>query len=211
MLPKLKIHSEDLGQGEKITISDDQPPSTSKQVNQFLRSVQSGAFRAALLATHHETEALDLVQDAMLRWIASEYNKKPTQEWKPLFFIVLRNRIRDWQRRSILTLRLFHSNTHQVDEDGWMLSLTDSTATGERLPEQILTDQEFSRALISALDKLPARQRETFILRTWQGLSTRETAMVMGCSEGSVMTQLSRAHSCLQQKLKQFNQDNIHT
>ena len=174
------------------------------QVDLFLQEVQSGAFRAALLVTHNETEALDLVQDAMLRWVTSDYDKKPMDEWKPLFFQVLRNRIRDWQRRSILTFRLFRSNAGQIGEDDWALSIIDAVSSNELSPDQALVRQQFSHALMNALGQLPARQREAFVLRIWQGLSTREAAMVMGCSEGSVMTHLSRANHSLQQKLKVF-------
>ena len=51
--------------------------------------------------------------------------------------------------------------------------------------------------LFEALLRLPAGQRATIVLRHLDGLSERETAVVLGCSEGTVKSQASRAMAAL--------------
>ena len=54
-----------------------------------------------------------------------------------------------------------------------------------------------------ALEKLPARQREAFVLRYWEEMSVAETADSMGCSQGSVKTHCSRALRTMASLLEQ--------
>jgi RNA polymerase sigma-70 factor (sigma-E family) len=57
-------------------------------------------------------------------------------------------------------------------------------------------------ALFQALLSLPARQRATIVLRYLEGMSERETAEILGCSEGTVKSQASRALGSLRTYLE---------
>jgi RNA polymerase sigma-70 factor (sigma-E family) len=50
------------------------------------------------------------------------------------------------------------------------------------------------------LQQLPPRMRAVVVLRVWEDLSETETARVMGCSTGSVKSQMSRAMARLRQQ-----------
>ena len=65
----------------------------------------------------------------------------------------------------------------------------------------MLETGEAMERLEEAVGRLPARQREAFMLRTFEGLDVAGTATAMGCSEGSVKTHYSRAVHALRDAL----------
>lgn len=71
----------------------------------------------------------------------------------------------------------------------------------ERIAEPVeldASDDVVRRAgLLQALLTLPLRQRATIVLRFLEGMSERQTAAVLGCSEGTVKSQTSRALASL--------------
>ncbi len=164
----------------------------------FLASVERRALRIAEFATRDRDEALDLVQDAMMK-LARNYGGRPAAEWPPLFQRILDNRIRDWQRRQTVRRRLFLQPV--ATEDG-VLDPLELVPDGAPEPPQRLREQQAMAVLAGALDALPTRQRQAFTLRVWQGLSVEDTATAMRCSDGSVKTHLSRALAALRGKLQ---------
>ncbi|GAA3658582.1 SigE family RNA polymerase sigma factor [Nonomuraea antimicrobica] len=69
--------------------------------------------------------------------------------------------------------------------------------------EHIVLVSEKHRELLSAVDRLPRRQREALVLRYWLDLSEREIADAMGVTPGSVKTHTSRALATLGKALKE--------
>ncbi len=58
-----------------------------------------------------------------------------------------------------------------------------------------------------ALELLPAKQRATLVLAYYQQLSYPEVAQVLGCSIGTVKTQMYRALKTLAQRLPDISED----
>ena len=159
----------------------------------------------AQFATHDQEEALDLVQDTMLK-LVQKYAHKPETEWKPLFYKILHNGIRDWQRRTWIrtrwrvSLRQGSTENEEASESLWE-SLPDSTLPN---PATQLDQTRAMTLLKSTLQTLPPRQREAFLLRAWEGLDVAQTALAMSCSTGSVKTHYSRAIHTLRNHLADY-------
>ncbi|WP_281852945.1 RNA polymerase sigma factor [Dyella sp. GSA-30] len=168
----------------------------------FLSQVERRAFRLAELNLGNREDALDAVQDAMLR-LVKHYRDKPAQEWTPLFWGILRRRIVDLQRRRKVRSIMVGWLGGGRDDDGDELPSWDPADNGPG-PMDRLQDAQSYADMAAAVKKLPQRQREAFMLRVLEGLDVAETAQAMGCSEGSVKTHLSRAMQHLRDQLEEW-------
>lgn len=175
-----------------------EPAEAARAIERFLRTVERRAVRMAELATRQREDAVDLVQDAMFAF-ARHYARNDPAEWSPLFWRVLDSRIHDWHRRQRVRGRWFA--WFERDDDGED-PLTAAPDPAEPGPLARLADGEASAALETALQALPLRQRQAFLLRMWEGLDVAATATAMRCSEGSVKTHLSRALANLRTRLE---------
>ena len=166
----------------------------------FLAGVERRALGMARLATGDPDEALDIVQDAMFRF-ARRYGRRPEAQWRPLFFKVLVNRIRDGYRRQAVRSRF---TTRLNREDGSPDPLEALPGNPAERPDERAAADQAMTALGGALGNLPPRQREAFMLRCLEGMDVRMTAKAMGCSEGSVKTHYFRALAALREKLEDY-------
>jgi len=169
-------------------------------LNRFLAGVEARAYRMAQMATGNADEALDIVQEAMLK-LAQRYAGRDAQEWGPLFHRILQSRITDWYRRRQVRNRFRVWLGRAGEEDDGVDAIQTLPDPRAVQPEQALRDAEAMEVLQRALDGLPLRQRQAFLLRAWEGLGVRATAQAMSCSDGSVKTHYSRALKALRKQL----------
>ena len=176
--------------------------SKEQQLNRFLAEVERRALRIAEIAVRDRDEALDLVQDAMIK-LARKYSDRSSEEWPPLFYRILQNGVRDWHRRQAVRKRVMvWFGRASQDEDAYDPVAAAPDPAG-RTPDEELANDEAMSSLELAVGALPARQREAFMLRTFEGLDVAGTAAAMGCSEGSVKTHYSRAIHSLRDTLEE--------
>lgn len=174
---------------------------TRQELSDFLAETEKRAYKQAFFAVHDEHVALDIVQDSMMK-LALKYASKPTDELPLLFQRILQNTIRDYYRRQkirSLWTTLFSAFTpndqskNQEDFDILETLQVKQESNFAKEPDVQLERAQLIGLIEKAMEILPARQREAFMLRYWEEMSLAETAIIMKCSEGSVKTHCSRA------------------
>lgn len=171
--------------------------SQANQLNLFLMDIEKRAWRVAVVSVGNPDDAADITQDAMLA-LVEKYGQRNANEWPPLFWRILYNKIKDFKRKSTLRSR-------------WNAIIGNETETSENKLEQLCQENDTPLDLLGtevaaldayqAIQQLPTRQHQAFCLRIWEGLDVKQTAAAMGCSAGSVKTHLHRALESLKLSL----------
>jgi len=178
------------------------------ELSSFLAGAERRAFKQAVFAVRDEEAALDIVQDAMLR-LAESYGNREAGELAPIFQRILQNAIRDWFRRqkvrslwTTLLSSLAPGRGDDEDQDPLETLQAAGDSNREETPAERLERAQVVEIIEQEISRLPARQREAFLMRYWEELDVAETAKAMGCSEGSVKTHCSRAAHALAAALR---------
>lgn len=170
-----------------------------QNLDSFLASVERRALRMALLATKQQGDALDIVQESMLK-LVQYYRDKPADAWPPLFHRILQHNIAQWHRNQSKQRRWFWQPVEADDEDE-SLALA---APSHEEPEDRWVMAMSMEKVLAAVESLPLRQQQTFLLRAWEGYDVASTADIMECSEGSVKTHYFRALQTLRSSLEEL-------
>ena len=208
MAREIKIIRESKGQSAPI-LSSRRDSSNSDmrdtKIEDFLKDVSIRAFNICVVSCNNKDDAHDIVQNSMCK-LVEKYKHNPSNQWKPLFYTILRNKLNDYYRKKALTNKIFASrDTDEEYEE--TVSYSPNPSDQSNNPQKSIETMERRSALKSALSILPRRQQQAFMFRYWEGFSTRETALAMNCSEGSVKTHLSRANERLRELLKGIYDD----
>ncbi len=140
--------------------------------------------------------------------LAENYGHRPPEEFPMLFQRILQNAMRDHMRRSkvrnlwVTLLSAFGNNGEDEDNDPLESMSGDDSGMQAATPHGRLEQSRTLSIIEEEIAKLPARQREAFLMRYWEEMDIAETAAAMGCSEGSVKTHCSRASHTLAAALR---------
>jgi RNA polymerase sigma-70 factor (ECF subfamily) len=179
---------------------------TPEELSDFLAGVERRAFKQTQFAVRDEDAALDIVQEAMIK-LATNYADRPPAELPLLFTRILQNATHDhFRRQKVRTtwVTLFSSLTPADEDDAdplETLEALEGTEQAESAADKVEREQVVA-IIEEEIARLPARQREAFLLRYWEDFDVAETAAAMGCSEGSVKTHCSRATHALARALR---------
>ena len=157
-------------------------PVSDEQIEQLYVQYGTDVLRMSYFYLGSREQAEDITQDVFVRLMENRPVLNPGSE-KSWLLKVAMNRCRDHWRSSWHKRVLLGSKMLEIIPD-----------------DDRLDDRLENEALMQAVNALPPPEKEVFLLFYYQGLSTQETAEVLGTPEGTVSSRLSRGR----QKLKQF-------
>lgn len=146
-------------------------------------------YRYALVLTHSQVEAEDLVQETYVRAIEAFARLREDSNVRGWLFTILRNLWFNQLRKHRTGPQLV-----EVDADGLFI---DELAGNLPDAHEILEKEESALNVRAAIKKLPSEFQEILMLREFEELSYQEIATVLGCPAGTVMSRLGRARAKL--------------
>jgi RNA polymerase sigma-70 factor (ECF subfamily) len=164
--------------------------------DQIAREHRRAMYLLALQMLRNPEDAMDVVQDSLLRFFKNLHRFDPDRPVKPWLFQIVRNRARDILRRR--KVRKHDSIDDRDDEGNLRFELLDPKADPERDTQAI----RLQAHLWKTLDLLSENQREILILRDYQDLSYAEIAETLKIPIGTVMSRLHGARKKLRGHLE---------
>ena len=149
----------------------------------------------ALQLMGNPDDAMDVVQDALLRFFTNLHrfdNRRPVKPW---LYQIVRNRAVDLFRRRKVRR---HQSLDAVDDDGLCLQIRDASAD----PELDTARIQLRARIFRELGELSPKQREILVLRDYQDLAYAEIAETLNIPIGTVMSRLHGARKRLREVLK---------
>ena len=137
------------------------------------------------------TEAEEIVQDFFVHLWDSRKNIQHTSSLKSYFFVSVKNRAFNFLKKQQIREKTLNELQQMVEND--ILYHPDLFVVSE-LQEQIT----------NALNKVPERAREVFLLNRFKGLSNNEIASQLNLSKRTVETQISNTLKILRNELKEY-------
>lgn len=161
----------------------------------------SGEARAAIYASYYVSlvrlavqfvddleTAEDVVQDVFAAWPTSSEPPEPLRYLRSAVVNRARSVLRRRRTARLASVRLFDRDRQDSTDDKIIVN-------------------ETHRELLAHIARLPQRQREAVILRYYEGLSTAETAAVLGIRATAVTTSLSKALAALAAHMERHGHD----
>lgn len=158
----------------------------------LVRRYQRDVYQLAYRITRNVEDAKDLAQDAFVQ----AYRSLKTFQRKSSFYT--------WLYRITVNLCLNHLKGATRMEPG---EVDDRLADTREDALDVLARGERERAVAAAIATLPPQQRATLTLRVHRGLSHKEIAEVLDCSEGTAKANYFHAVRGLQARLARFREE----
>jgi RNA polymerase sigma-70 factor (ECF subfamily) len=159
-------------------------------LDELARSCRQQAYVFALQLIGNPDDALDVAQDAMVRFFRSLERFDPTRPVRPWLLRIVRNLVRDRARRNRIRKT---ESLEPANDDALRFEPRDESPD----PEALAVRQQLQKLVWECLQELPPRYRETLVLRDYHDLAYAEIASTLKIPRGTVMSRLHRARRLL--------------
>lgn len=143
-------------------------------------------FRFVYRLLPRQDDARDICQETFLRVLAKADRFREGSRFSTWMYQIALNLCRDQARRR-RRWRLLISERVDPAEQPRRPSPAVST---QQDPETVAERRERSAAVLQALERIPAEQREVLVLKEFEGLKFREIAEILDCPESTVKSRM---------------------
>jgi RNA polymerase sigma-70 factor (ECF subfamily) len=172
---------------------------------ELLGRYENKLYRLAMRFVRNENDAQEILQEALL------------SAWRNLPGFEGRAQFGSWMYRvtanaALMFLRARNRHPEVMLDDiepGVLHKVADQSVHGSsedwsQRPDEQFQSEEMRRHIQTAVDALPEGLRTVFLVRDVEGLSTEETAELLGLSLPAVKTRLHRARLALREAIGQY-------
>jgi RNA polymerase sigma-70 factor (ECF subfamily) len=170
----------------------------------FVEHFHSKIFNYSWLMCGQREDAEEVAQETLLRVFEKFHEVREPERIRPWVFRIAKSACLTKRRRSVFAppaSREISLDSLMPARDGRGGALKLEIADWSRLPEDQAMQAEMRRELHRAIRQLPELYRAAILLRDAEGLTTRETAQILGVSEDVVKTRLHRARLAIRKQL----------
>ena len=163
--------------------------------NQLILRWERPIYALAYRQIGREEDARDVCQEAFLRAFRALPGFKGQAKFSSWLYRITLNLCRDWMRRER------RAPFVQAPEGMDVGDLADTTISPVESAEDVVTRQDLSRHVASAMLVLPEEQRSAVLLKEYHGLTFQEIAELQGCPLSTVKTRLYQGLTVLRREL----------
>jgi RNA polymerase sigma-70 factor, ECF subfamily len=167
--------------------------------HELIQPYERSVYLSAYSILRNQSDAEEVAQEALLKAFAHLDQLRSTDKFKAWLLLIAVNEAR--MRRRKEHQHLFESLEEQTMETEEGDFMPRQFADWREIPSDILEKKEIRTAVQNALNTLPEKYRDVFILRDMQHLTVTETAQVLRLTIPAVKTQLHRARLQMREQL----------
>jgi len=173
---------------------------------ELVRNYDRSVLRLTMRLTDSTEDAQDIYQDTFIRAYRNIGKFRFECSFYTWIYRIAMNLCSDYLRRKEVRDRYAYSERYSGENDGREETILDR-APEQRAgasPERDALNEELKKQILSALNKLSARERIVFELRHYEGLKLQTVAAILSTSENTVKNTLFRATHKLRLRLAEM-------